>query len=147
MKNLWDESARQELSERISLLTPDASPRWGKLTARGMICHLVDTLRMAIGDIKVAEKKLPIRFTPLKQLIIYGPPFPKNSPTAPELILRQAEDWDSECETLRQTMEAFAARPESRRLPIHPAFGKLSRRTWGALSYKHIDHHLKQFGV
>ncbi len=118
MKNLWDESARQELSERISLLT-----------------------------LKVKEKKLPIRFTPLKQLIIYGPPFPKNSPTAPELILRQAEDWDGECETLRKTMEAFAARPESRRLPIHPAFGKLSRQTWGALSYKHIDHHLKQFGV
>ena len=147
MKNLWDANAREELSERISLLTPDVSPRWGKLTARGMIAHLVDTLKMAIGEIKVREKKLPIRFTPLKQLIIYGPPFPKNSPTAPELILRQAEDWDGECETLRQTMEAFAARPETRRLPNHPVFGKLSRRTWGALSYKHIDHHLKQFGV
>ena len=147
MKNLWDQNARDELSERISLLTPESLPRWGSLTARGMIAHLVDTLKMAMGEIKVREKKHPIRFTPLKQFIIYGPPFPKSSPTSPELIVREAEDWDGECEKLRQTMEAFAARPESRRLPNHPIFGKLSRRTWGALSYKHIDHHLKQFGV
>lgn len=146
MKNLWDKNAREELSERISLLTPDTSPRWGKMTARGMMAHLVDALRMAMGDIEVASKKLPIRFTPLKQLIIYGPPFPKNSPTAPELLLREADDWDGECENLRKTMDEFAARP-NRKLPLHPAFGKLSRRAWGALGYKHIDHHLKQFGV
>ncbi len=147
MKNLWDKNAREELSERISMLTPDASPRWGKLTARGMMAHLVDVLRMAIGEIKVADKKHPLRYAPLKQLVIYGPPFPKNAPTSPELIVRQAEDWDGECEKLRQTMDAFAARPPTRRLPNHPIFGKLSHRTWGALSYKHIDHHLKQFGV
>jgi len=146
MKNLWDKNAREEHSERISLLTPEVSPRWGKMTARMMMAHLVDALRMAMGDLEVANKKLPIRFSPLKQLIIYGPPFPKNSPTAPELLLRQADDWDGECETLRKMMDEFAARP-NRKLPLHPAFGKLSRRSWGALGYKHIDHHLKQFGV
>ena len=123
MKNLWDKNAREELSERISLLTPDASPRWGRMTARVMMAHLVDALHMAMGNIEVANKKLPIRFTPLKQLIIYGPPFPKNSPTAPELLLRQADDWDGECETLRRMMDEFAARP-NRKLPFKREAGQ-----------------------
>ncbi len=147
MKNLWEPSARQELSERVALLTPEASPLWGQMTARQMMAHIVDALRMAMGDVKTEAKKLPIRFTPLKQLIIYGPPFPKSSPTAPELLTRQADDWEGECATLRQTMDSFAALPPGTKFPIHPAFGTLSRRAWGALGYKHIDHHLRQFGV
>ncbi|MGH9801334.1 MAG: DUF1569 domain-containing protein, partial [Blastocatellia bacterium] len=31
--------------------------------------------------------------------------------------------------------------------PEHPAFGKLSTKDWGALTYKHMDHHFRQFGV
>jgi len=26
-------------------------------------------------------------------------------------------------------------------------FGKLSGKEWGELMYKHIDHHLRQFGA
>lgn len=147
MKNLWDSSARQQLSERVALLTPEASPLWGQMNARQMMAHIVDALRMAMGDLKAEGKKLPIRFTPLKQLIIYGPPFPKSSPTAPELLTRQADDWEGECATLRQMMDSFAALPPGTKFPLHPAFGTLSRRAWGALGYKHIDHHLRQFGV
>ncbi len=147
MKDLWDASERQELSERLGLLSPELPAIWGRMTVRQMVAHLVDSLRMATGDLETADKKLPYRFAPLKQFIIYGPPFPKNVPTAPELLGRQADDWDGECENLRQMMEAFAARPAGIRLPRHPAFGTLSRRAWGALSYKHIDHHLRQFGV
>lgn len=147
MKSLWDKSAREEISERVSMLTPESLPRWGTLTARGMIAHLVDALKMSMGQIDVSERKSPIRFTPLKQFIIYGPPFPRSAPTSPQLILRQAEDWDAECETLRQTMDEFAAHRRTRKFPRHPVFGELSPKTWGVFGYKHIDHHLKQFGV
>jgi Protein of unknown function (DUF1569) len=147
VKTLWESNARQEISKRIDLLTPDTSGLWGRMNARQMMAHLVDGLRMATGELATQEKKLPIRFTPLKQLIIYGPPFPKNSPTAPELLARQPDDWDAECANLRQMMGVFASRKPGAKLPRHPAFGQLSRRAWGVLSYKHIDHHLKQFGV
>ena len=147
MKTFWESTDRQELSERVAMLTPEASPLWGKMTARQMLAHVVDALRMAMGDVKTADKKLPIRFTPIKQLIIYGPPFPKSSPTAPELLTRQADDWDGECTTLRQLMDSFAALPPGNKFPLHPAFGTLSRRAWGVLEYKHLDHHLRQFGV
>ena len=147
MKTVWEPEARQELSERLDRLTPDTSGLWGRMNATQMVAHVVDSLRMAIGDLQAEPKKLPIRFTPLKQLIIYGPPFPKNVPTAPELLTRQADDWDTECAQLRQVMDAFAGRPVDVKLPRHPAFGRLSRRAWGVLSYKHIDHHFRQFGV
>jgi hypothetical protein len=117
------------------------------MTAPQMIVHVVDGLKMATGELPTEEKKRPIRFTPLKQFIIYGPPFPKSVPTSPELLERQCEDFDQECANLRQMMDTFASIPVGTQLPRHPAFGKLSRRAWGALTYKHIDHHFKQFGV
>ena len=147
MKNLWESDARQEISERIDLLTSDSTAKWGKMTATQMMAHLVDGLRMATGELVAKDKKLPIRFTPLKQLIIYGPRFPKNSPTAPELLARKPEDWDTECANLRRMMDLFAGRKPGSKLPRHPAFGNLSRQAWGALGYKHLDHHLRQFGV
>jgi len=147
MKNLWESDARQEVSERIDMLTPDSPALWGKMNASQMMAHIVDALRMATGELAVKEKKRPIRFTPLKQLIIYGPPFPKNVPTAPELLVRQPDDWDAECASLRRMMDVFAARKPGEKLPRHPVFGELSRRAWGVLGYRHLDHHLRQFGV
>jgi hypothetical protein len=148
MKTLWDAGARDELAKRLENLRPDSQPAWGRLNASRMLTHLVDALRMATGDLAVQPKRLPIRFSPLKQLIIYGPPFKKNAPTAPELLTRNAdENWEAECSDLRRMMDAFASRPPDAKLPNHPAFGKLSRRAWGVLGYKHIDHHFKQFGV
>lgn len=147
VKNLWESNARQELSNRLDKLTPESSGLWGRMNARQMVAHLVDGLRMAVGDMTPKEKKLPIRFAPLKQLIIYGPPFPKNLPTAPELITRQADDWEAECASLRGLMDSFAGRQAGADMPRHPAFGQLSRRAWGVLSYRHIDHHFRQFGI
>jgi hypothetical protein len=147
VKTLWDSKARDELAQRLDRLKPDARPQWGRMSAPQMVVHIVDALKMSTGELPTEEKKLPIRFTPLKQLIIYGPPFPKSVPTAPELLTRQCEDFDTECANLKQMMDTFARIPPTTELPRHPAFGKLSRRAWGALTYKHIDHHFKQFGV
>ena len=146
MKSVWNDVDHRELQSRIDRLTPELSARWGKFTAPGMVCHLTDALKMATGELPVAPKKLPIRFTPLKQLIIYALPFPKGAPTAPELLSRRATDWTCEVETLKRDLEAFARRGPKGPLVPHPAFGKLTPRTWGVLVYRHIDHHLRQFG-
>ncbi len=147
MKTLWDSSARQALAKRLDHLKPDAAAQWGRMSAPQMVVHVVDALKMSTGELPTQEKKRPIRFAPLKQIIIYGPPFPKSVPTAPELLARQCEDFDTECANLKTMMDTFASTPATTELPRHPAFGKLSRRAWGALTYKHIDHHFKQFGI
>jgi hypothetical protein len=147
VKTMWNASDRKELGDRLSRLEPGASRRWGTMTAPQMLAHLTDALRMAVGEIAIPSKKLPIRYTPLKQLIIYWLPFPKGAPTAPEIVSRVAADWPSECATLAGLMQRFAERDRAARWPDHPAFGRLTGNAWGVLVYRHMDHHFRQFGV
>ena len=147
MKSLWEESARRELKDRLGHLQATAQPRWGKFNAPQMLTHLGSAMRMANGEIRTASKNLPIRFTPLKQLIIYWLPFPKGAPTAPELLNREPGDWAEGVAEVRGQIDAFAARDPNAPWPEHPAFGKLTTKSWGVLTYRHIDHHLRQFGA
>jgi hypothetical protein len=112
-----------------------------------MTAHLSDSLRMALGDLPCAPKKGLLRFPPLKQLIVYWLPWPEGAPTAPELISRMPISLASEVSELASLLERLAGQPADAPLPEHPAFGRLSRRGWGVLIYRHMDHHLRQFGV
>ncbi len=147
MKSVWNDPDRRELHDRLRTLRPDATGRWGSMTAPQAVAHLSDATRMAMGELPCAPKKLPIRYPPLKQLIVYWLPFPKGAPTAPELIGRPLASWDQELADLTQLIERFSREPVDRAWPEHPAFGRLSRRAWGVLVYRHTDHHLRQFGV
>lgn len=61
MATFWDRATREDLCRRITGLTPDTKPRWGKFTAAQMVAHLNDAMRMATGELPVQPKKLPIR--------------------------------------------------------------------------------------
>ena len=146
MKSIWQQDVRRELADRIGALPSDRQPQWGRFTAPQMICHLAESLKMAMGDLKVAPKRLPIRYTPLKQLIIYLAPFPKGAPTAPELLAREPRDLATDVADLQGLLARAASARTTDSWPEHPAFGKLSTRAWGVLIYRHVDHHLRQFG-
>lgn len=146
MPTIWNDADRQALVTRIRHVSPDAQAQWGRMTARGMLAHLHECARMALGELDVPSKKLPIRYTPLKQFIIYLMPFPKGAPTAPELVRRQADDWIAELVDLEAAIDRLAAKSPAAAWPDHPAFGTMSRRAWGTLVYRHTDHHLRQFG-
>jgi len=147
MKSIWQEGSCRELSDRIGRLAWDRRGVWGKFTAPKMVCHLADSLKMAMGDLKVASKRLPIRYPPLKQLIIYVAPFPKGAPTAPELLARAPDEWARDVEELQALLARAASARTTDTWPEHPAFGRLSTRAWGVLIYRHMDHHLRQFGA
>ena len=148
MRTMWEPPRQQELHERIGRLRADARGAWGKFTAPAMVCHLADSLKMALGDMTVAPKHFPIRYPPLKQFIIYLAPFPKGAPTAPELLERAPAAWQADVAELRALVDRFIARGrDDAPWPDHPAFGSLTKRAWGVLTYRHIDHHLKQFGA
>ncbi len=147
MNSLWEEPARRGLRDRIARLTPAQPARWGRMAAPAMVAHLADSLRMAVGDLHVASKRLPLRYPPLKQLVVHWLPIPKNVPTAPELIQRPPGDWTSEVSALDALLEQFARRDRGGAWPDHPAFGALTGAQWGVLVYRHMDHHLRQFGV
>ena len=147
MKSIWQDESRKELNERLRALAWNNPAQWGKFTAPKMVCHMADSLRMAMGDLKVAPKRLPIRYPPLKQLIIYVAPFPKGAPTAPELLTREPREWASDIADVQALLNRAGRTGTTDSWPDHPAFGALSKRAWGVLIYRHMDHHLKQFSA
>jgi hypothetical protein len=148
MKTMWDASCQRDIRDRIARLSPAHKGEWGKMSAPQMVCHLAESLKMALGDLPVARKHVPIRYPPLKQLIVYIAPFPKNVPTAPELVARPPRAWNADVADLQSLVDRFVARQsETAPWAEHPAFGRLSRRAWGVLVYRHMDHHLRQFGA
>lgn len=149
MKSLFDEKARKDLLARVDRLTPDCMPRWGKMNAEQMLAHLVEAMKLGTGELQTRPKKMLTRYPPFRQLFIYVLPWPKGAPTARELIRK-----DSDAGTLAMNREALAlsvgviaSRANDTKWPEHPAFGNLSRRAWGVLGWRHIDHHLRQFGL
>src|SRR4051812_15970511 len=146
-KSLADASARQELVGRLGRLRPDASRRWGKMTAPQMLAHLADWMLMASGEMRIAPRRRILRFPPVKQLAIYWLPFPKGIPTAPELVARAPMEWSVEHATVCERVESFGDLYRRGQWPEHPVFAVMSPAAWGVLGYRHTDHHLRQFGV
>jgi len=147
-KSLWNPDSRRELVARLGRLTPETRPKWGRMTAPQMLAHLVDWMRMANGELQTAVwHRRTLRYTPLKQLLIYWVPIPKGVPTAPELIKRAVTDWTGECAAMCRYIDSYETRDATRAWPEHPAFGDITTSAWGVLGYRHTDHHLRQFGV
>lgn len=147
MKSVWNPADARDLHDRIDRLSGTTAARWGRMSAPQMIMHLCDALRMASGELPVRSRNLPIRYPPLKQLIVYFVPIPKNFPTAPELIARAPSEWTADVGELHLRLEEFVRRGPTATAAEHPAFGKMTGRQWGVLVYRHMDHHLRQFGV
>lgn len=146
--SMWDTSVRAAFTERVRKLNPDSKAAWGKFNAGGMLAHLNDSYRMAIGELPVKSKNLPLRYTPIKQLVIYVLPFPKGAPTAPELIARCGTALlDDEKAALTAMFAKLGSIARGTALPEHPAFGNLSYDTYGVLMARHTEHHLKQFNL
>jgi hypothetical protein len=148
MKSLWNSVDRQQILDRVSVLDPSHQRRWGKFTCEQMICHLADALRMTTGELKIPLRHTPLAWFPIKQLVIYTLPFPKGAPTAPELLQPKSGEFDSKVADLREMIGRFSQlQGKMSEWPAHPAFGAMTERSWGVLAYRHIDHHLRQFGA
>lgn len=146
-KSLRDAGARQELLERLDRLKPNATALWGTMTAPQMLAHVTGWMLMARGELKTAPKKNFLRFPVFKQLAIFWLPFPKGVPTASELVGRKPLEWGAECVEVRRQVQWYENLDPKTEWPYHPAFGNLTTRAWCVLAYRHMDHHLRQFGV
>ena len=147
MKSVWDATVREELLGRLAQLKPDSRPRWGNMNAAQMVGHLADPLLGAMGEMKVTAKSGPLSNPVLRYLIIYILPWPKGAPTAPEFIHAGPEELQTNVAKLRPVLERYAAHAAKGGLRPHPAFGDISTKDWGCLTYRHLDHHLSQFGL
>ena len=148
MGSILKEGDRAEIIRRFESLSASATRRWGSLDVVGMLQHLRLSARMTVGELTVpSSNKRVFQMFPLKHLILYVLPFPKGAPTARELKPGPAESFEAERAALLELLERIGSGPVEGTGPAHPLFGPMTWREWGVVTYKHADHHLKQFGA
>jgi uncharacterized protein DUF1569 len=148
MRSILNESDRAAICSRVRSLSEASGARWGRMSVAGMLQHLRLSARMTVGDLTVASaNKRVFQVFPLKHLILYVLPFPKGAPTAPELLPSAAALLEEERAAVLALLDLIGGGPREGAGPAHPLFGPLSWREWGAATYKHVDHHLNQFGA
>lgn len=150
LPNIFAKETTDAVIERIGHLKPDTKPQWGKMDAGQMLAHCNVAYEMVYEDIHPkpnAFLKLIIKLL-VKNKVTGEAPFAKNSRTAPAFIITGDKDFEAEknrlVDHLRKTQqlgESHFAGKESH------SFGALSKTEWNNMFYKHLDHHLKQFGA
>jgi hypothetical protein len=149
MKTLFDHADRESIRQRLSMLEAASTRHWGKMTAAQMVTHCARALEAGAGDRPMKQKWIGRILAPLVRSSALGPkPFGKNGPTDPTFVVSDERDLSVERQKLIDLIDRFAANgPASALQQTHPFFGTLSGEQWGELMYKHIDHHLQQFGA
>ena len=153
MNDLFDPTRVQEIKHRILRLTPESERQWGKMTLPQTLAHCTSGVQMAMGVINPKRASFPANVLGiLIKPIVLGDdkPMRRNSPSAPELFSADPAQCDLERERaqLIAAIDNFATRGAAccSHHP-HPFFGPLKPQQWAILMYKHVDHHLRQFGV
>jgi hypothetical protein len=150
MPSIFSPEREAEVRQRMSRLSPDAPAQFGKMRAPQMVCHLIDAYRNTLGDNPTAPIRGPLNNALVRWLVIYVMPWPKGKvQTAPSFLATQPATWAADIARWNELLTRIVSRSHepSPRWDTHPAFGDLPTRHWGALLYRHTDHHLKQFGV
>jgi len=150
MKNLFEAARAAEVKQRIANLRPDSERQWGKMNPAQALEHCSRGMEMALGD-KTPPRVLVGRIMGwvVKPMALGNDePMRRNSPTAKELVVQDERDLGTGRTRLCGLIDRFAAGgPTGCTTHPHAFFGQLTPEEWAILMYKHLDHHLRQFGV
>jgi hypothetical protein len=146
-KNLFDPSVKQDIIARINKLTSQSQPVWGKMNVAQMLAHLQMPIGVAIGSHKLKRTLFGRIVGPLAKPILYNnKPFKRNLPTDKSFIMHTSQkEFETEKQKLLHMLNSFSETTMVNE--PHPFFGKLTKDQWSIGSWKHLDHHLQQFGV
>jgi hypothetical protein len=149
METLFDPVACQNVLRRVDALRPESQRQWGKMTAAQMCEHVARALAMAVGKAPSTQRFLGKMIGWMFKPGFVGPkPFPKNSPTGPDFVIKGEPDFDATKARVKALVsESHVLGEQGCDGNIHGFFGKLTGAEWGVTQYKHLDHHLRQFGV
>lgn len=150
MKNIFDQDISTQLIDRINQLTPATEKLWGKMTVAQMLAHCNVTYEFVFDNKHKKPsgfKKLMLK-TFVKNAVVSEKPYKKNGPTAPEFLIKDEKNFETERNRLivyitktQELGDNYFDNKESH------SFGKLTKTEWSNMFYKHLDHHLNQFGV
>jgi len=149
MQSLFDKTSYDEIISRLNKLSLQSSAQWGKMDVAQMLAHCKEAFKVPLS-----EKRLPRMFMGrligwmIKSKLYDESPWKQNLPTAPNFIIKDQRNFDTEKKELTDLVNKFyKAGPSGISKYPHPFFGKFTTEQWGKSMYKHIDHHLRQFAV
>lgn len=150
LPNIFTKEVSDEMIRRINELNPDIHPKWGKMNATQMLAHCNVAYEHAYENIH-PKPNFIIGFilkTFIKNKVVGDQPFSHNSKTGPEFIIKDSRNFEKEKKRLidyiirtQEFGESHFKNKES------DSFGVLTSQEWNNMFYKHLDHHLSQFGV
>lgn len=149
MKSLFEQETTSEIITRINQLKPESQRHWGKMDVGQMLAHC--NAAMEVANAKKFPPQLFIgkligRF--FKGVFLNEKPLAKNTPTDKSFVFTDARHFETEKQKLiSQVQEFMAGGAEKCTTHPHAFFGKLNPPEWAVGMYKHLDHHLRQFGV
>ena len=149
MKNLFDKDSYEEIIRRINTLTPASQRLWGKMEVAQMLAHCKEAFKVPLSDKKIPRMFIGYLLGWMMRSKLYNEtPWGKNLPTAPNFLIKDERDFNTEKNGLLELITKFNRLGAGNvgKFP-HPFFGKLTQEQWGKSMYKHLDHHLSQFGV
>jgi len=147
IKNMFDPAVKQEIIDRINKLTPQTKQQWGKMNVAQMLAHVQKPIGIAMGTHRPKGSFLLRLIGPLfKSKLWDKKPYKQSLPTDPTFIMiGEEKDFEKEKSLLLNMITNFSS--EKMVNGQHPVFGKLTKDNWSKATWKHLDHHLKQFGV
>lgn len=150
LPNIFTKEIAEGVIERINKLTASSQPLWGKMSVAQMLAHCCVAYEMVYTD-KHPKPGFLMGFilkSFIKKMVVSDKPYSKNSKTAPAFLVSEEKDFESEKKRLvdyiRETQVLGAYIFDGK---VSHSFGPLSANEWNNMFYKHLDHHLKQFGV
>jgi len=150
MKTLFNRATSDDVEIRIRSLRSDSPRQWGTMTAPQAVAHCSESMAMAVGDIRPRRMPIGRVLGPVIRRLALGndEPMRRNSPTVPELVIADDRELETERARLLELIDRFVAGgPSKCTTHPHAFFGKLTPEQWAELMYKHLDHHLRQFGA
>jgi hypothetical protein len=149
MKNLFQPEAAAEVISRVDNLQPTTQHQWGKMDVGQMMAHCSATLDMACGRSVLPRMLIGRILGPfVRHVFTNDKPFSKNGPTNKELVIADKRDFAREQERFKVCVRQFHEGGEAKcTTHPHPFFGPITPQEWATGMYKHLDHHLRQFGV
>jgi Protein of unknown function (DUF1569) len=150
MKSLFNAIDNNEIISRIQKLDKFAKAEWGKMNVGQMLAHCQVPIQVAFDEKKLKRGLIGILFGKMskRQLTADDKPFKKHLPTDKHFIIKGDKNVEEEKQKLIALVKRFAEKgPEAISKQPHPFFGKMTVHDWNKIMYKHLDHHLRQFGV
>lgn len=151
LPNIFTESVTNDIISRIEKLTPETRPLWGKMGVAEMLAHCCVTYEYVFEPNKYKKNNAFVRFILkllVKPKVVGEAGYPQNGNTGPDFIIKDTRDFATEKARLiafiQKTQKMGATAFEGKE---SHSFGPLTAIEWNNMFYKHLAHHLGQFGV